>query len=621
MSLGNTPTSPSSGIWDAVKGALGIFKDVNKTSEVTEDTNPTPEDEYESDYSETEVSNLVASWKRSYSTYYADIEPSQEMAFSYWLGKQANDDGMDSSASNPIVDNRIFAAIETFIPIATRANPDPLVQADPSPLGQQLMKSIKSVLVHEADRQKLRKILKRLIRHWIIYRIGCLKISYDLVTDQIVTEAINPKRFIFDKDGHIDESGFFTGEYIGEKKKTSAKKLIEMFSKKEAVIVAKCQGKLGTKLEYFEWWYQGKDVFYTIDETVLGKYKNPHWNYDSKDGTPGINYWKQPKAPYVFLSVFSTGLQPHDETSLVLQNISLQDLINRRYRQIDKNVEGMNNGMVISDRFTDAQASQAASALRRGTAIRAPGEDVTKAVMRFPPGNLPAIVTESLESAQNEVGNIFGTSGSTPEGLDQQDTVRGKILVSQMDSSRIGGGVTEYIEQVADSTYTWWVQFMYVHYTDTHYVVAAGEVDGTALIQIKNTDFALLQTLDITVKEGSLIPKDPLTQRNEAIDLWSADAIDPINFAKKLDMPDPIQYATQLLTWQLVKEGKLPPQAYLPNFGQPQPGQGSLPQQGVGGPAVNPIGPAQGEQASQGLGTTEPAKTEGQQLISSVPIK
>ena len=38
----------------------------------------------------------------------------------------------------------------------------------------------------------------------------------------------------------------------------------------------------------------------------------------------------------------------------------------------------------------------------------------------------------------------------TSQGVAEQDTVRGKIMVNQADSSRIGGGITEYIEQLAD---------------------------------------------------------------------------------------------------------------------------------------------------------------------------
>lgn len=634
MSLQST-TASASGVWGAVKGALNIFSGVNKAEGMSENQNPTPVDEYESSFTEEEVLALVGVWKDSYRKYYMDgVEASQTLSFEYWIGKQRSDDADQLGGSSMLVDNKIFEAIETFIPIATRANPDPLVKADPGELGQKLAKDIKNFLVGEADRQKLRKILKGQLRDWIICRLGIVKIGYNPHTNKITTEKINPKRWMGDKDGHWDEAGLFTGEWQAEKKQASASKLAEMFPKKKDVIKDKSNDKKGTKIEYTEWWYKGRDVFYTMEDTVLGKFKTPHWNFDIpgseaelgdgnieiKPAQPfleGKNHWREPIAPYIGLSIFSTGLQPHDETSLILQNIGIQDRINKVSRQIDRNIDGMNNGMVVNNSFTSDQASQAAAALRRGTAIRAPTEDVTKAVMRFPAPPLPRDVFESLQDMRNELQNIFGTSGSTPQGVEDQKTVRGKILTSQLDSTRIGGGVTEYLEQIADTIYNAWVQMMFVHFTEPHFIIAAGQTDGTELVQIVNTDLILLKSLDITVKEGSLIPKDPLTQRNEAIDLWSANAIDPITFYKRLDYSDPINAAQQLIIWQMVQKGQLPPQAYIPNFQLPP---GSLPQQGVGGPAVNPIG-GQGEQnPAAPAASPEAVQAQSQQLMSSVPV-
>lgn len=635
----NETRAPSAGVWGAIRGALNIFSSLNKGEGVTENLNPTPVDEFESQMSDVEIMDLVNDWKKVYGVYYNDIEPSQRISFEYWIGKQKNEEGDSLFGTTPLNDNLIFEAVETFLPIATRANPDPLVQADPSPEGQEIAKDIKSSLVSEADRQKLRMKLKKMARHWTIYRTGVLKLDWDPITRQIVTEVVNPKKIIFDKDGYINEGGKFVGDYIGYKKRLPASKLIEMFPKKELQILLVAKDKSGTKLEYFEWFYKGKELFFTMENTVLGKFKNPHWNYDMPEKTDpetgailseaveGLNHFKEPEAPYLFLSVFSTGLQPHDETSLIIQNVGIQDMINRRWRQIDKNVEGMNNGMIVSGKsFTEDQASGAASALRRGMAIRVPDGDITKAVL-FPqrPG-LPSDVYNSLKDGREELRNIFGTSGSQPQGIEKEQTARGKILTNQLDSSRIGGGVTEYIEQVADGWYNWVVQMMYVHWTEPQYIIGAGSTGGANLIAMTNAKFPLLKTLNITVKEGSLIPKDPLTQRNEAIDLWSAGAIDPITFFKRLDYSDPMEATNQLILWQMLQKGQIQPQQYLPTFApaqptNPQQGQASLPgQPGVGGPAVNPIGQAP-EQPAPEPASNGAVESESKQLLQAVPIK
>lgn len=642
MGLNTTPES-SGGILNAIKGALGLFNDTNKAGGVNDNQNPQPIDEYESSLKETDVLALISQWKKSYSVYYTDIEKGQKLSFDYWVGKHR-----DPYATSPynngsgkdvgVTDNLIFKAIETFLPVATRANPEPLVTADPSDAGQKLAKDIQSALKHEADTQQLRRKLAKMTRQWMLNRIGVLKVSWNASLKKIETAVINPKRMLFDREGYIDERGYFIGEYLAEKKKASADTLVKMFPKKQELITAKAKGKMGTMLEYYEWWYKGRDIIFTIDDSLLGKYKNPNWNYDQQAQEPnpeigaeampyvaGKNHLDEPTAPYRFLGIFSTGEQPHDNTSLILQNLSQQDKINRREVQIDRNVEGMNNGMIVSGTaFTEEQASQAASALRRGVAIRVPNGDVDKAVNFPQKPPLPADVFNSLKDARAELENIFGTSGLTSEGIKNQETVRGKIMVNQADSSRIGGGITEYIEQVADSIYNLWVQFMFVYYDDEHYITSVGMQDGMELIALKNDQFLLLKTLTVTVKEGSLIPKDPLTQRNEAIDLWSANAIDPLSLYKKLDFPNPQEAANQLILWQMFQQGQVPPQAYLQGFamagqtpgqmqvGQPMPGQ----QPGTGGPAVSAVG----EEQPGGIKPQPPAKSPSQQILGAVPL-
>ncbi len=631
----NTDPASSAGVWGAVKSALGLFAETNKAQGVSESTNPTPIDPYESTLDEVEVMKLVAQWKRSYSVYYQDIEKGQKLSFDYWVGKHKNQDQTQLGKDIGNTDNLIFEAIETFLPIATRANPEPLVTADPGEIGQQLASDIKVALAHEADVQQLRRKLAKVTRGWLLNRIGVLKVVYNTQTQKIETVVINAKRMIFDHDGYIDERGIFKGEYLGEKKKASAQVLVDMFPKKADVIKRKANGKMGTQLEYFEWWYRDRDVIYTIEDSLLGKYKNPNWNYDGKQevldpitqettevDVQGSNHLDEPTAPYRFLAIFSTGEQPHDNTSLILQNIPQQDKINRREQQIEQNVQGMNNGIVVSGTaFTEEQAAQAASALRRGVAIRVPNGDVGKAVLFPNKPALPADVFNSLRDARSELRNIFGTSGSTAEGVKEQETVRGKIMVNQADSSRIGGGITEYIEQLADSIYNLWVQFMFVYYDEPHFIASAGQNAGVELITLKNSQFPLLKTLTVTVKEGSLVPKDPLTQRNEAIDLWSANAIDPRSLYKKLDFPDPDQAAEQLILWQMLQKGQIVPQAYLPNFalagqqpGQPVPLPGEQP--GTGGTAISPVGASQ----PGGVVPQQPAPTQSQQLIQQVPI-
>jgi len=66
----------------------------------------------------------------------------------------------------------------------------------------------------------------------------------------------------------------------------------------------------------------------------------------------------------------------------------------------------------------------------------------------------------------------------------------------------------------------------------------------------------------VSVKEGSLIPKDPMSEANEALTLAAGGLIDPVTMFDKLDFPDPLEAAKRLYTWQAA------PQLMFPEVGQ-----------------------------------------------------
>lgn len=608
-------------IFNAVRGVYGLFGSTNKAKPLDgEDGTEQPIlGEFESRLTEEEIKKLTAKWTSEYDTYAKDIKDKQKDNVNYWIGKQYSELQMAGS-KRPLVDNLIFEAIETFLPIATRGNPEAVVTSAEDQTDD-FTKVVRTALAFQADRQNMRMKLKGVTRNWTLYFIGCAKIIWDTAEGDMDTKVILPSRLILDPNAEIGVDGRYYGEYLGEKKRMVASKLVRMFPNKGTEIKAKVDGQMGTKLVYHEWWTR-TDVFFTLDEIVLGKYKNPHWNYDGvvevkdpltgemMEEVKGRNHFRQPEFPYLFLSIFNIGRRPHDETSLVWQNIPLQDTINRRYMQIDRNVDNQNNGIVLSGKFfTKEQAAEAATQLSRGNPLWVPEGDIRAAYARDAAPQLAADVFRQLDDARNELRNIFGTSGSTPQGTEDQKTVRGKILINQLDSSRIGGGVSEYIEQFASSLFNWYVQMMFVYYTEERAIPVLGSKQAQSFMTLRNTDFVL--PVHVTVKEGSLIPKDPLTQRNEAMDLWSAGAIDPITLFTRLDFANPRESAKELLTWQLIQKGALPPQAMFPDF--------QVPPVATGADQTNAVSAQEAQAEIQNQQPISPAG-ESRQLIQAVPL-
>lgn len=481
----------------------------------------------------------------------------------YWLGT-ANPYLDYWQDQKPQADNVIFEAVETFLPIANRKSPEPIVSAGNEEVAQTKAETVRKMLIYLADELRLKLLVKQMTRHWLLSRIGVLKIGWDEIEDQIKVVVVRPDKLILDPNGTVTASGTYTGEYIGEYREDTVDNLKIRFPKSKELFDQAGGGNGGTKLRYIEWWTP-KYTFMTLNNQVLGKFKTPHWNYTTKKetvdafGNPvikeeaGRNHFKQPRIPYIFLTVFNTGKRPFDDTGLIEQVKSLQDMINKRIYQIDRNADSTNGSIMVNgEMFEKEQASRVAEAMRKGLSAMSGGNPDSAAQWISGP-NLPPFVYQSLQDYRNRLLGIFGVQGSTAQGVASQETARGKILAKTNDDSRIGGGISDCVEQVYDQLFNYMVQMMYVYYDESHAGSILGEAGGLEWVELKSADIP--DRLLVSVKEGSLIPDDPLTRANQAIDLWSAGAIGPLTLFKRLGDPNPQKTAEETFMWKANPSG------------------------------------------------------------------
>ena len=510
-----------------------------------------------------EIIKLTTKWEKSWkdSAKKAEWEKQIEENEKYWLGQQFDKPQADKSRA--MVDNLIFESLETFLPQATRRNPEPLVTLDATidttPQYEAFVQKTKNRLADLADKNKIRLKLKKAARHWAIYQLGVAKFGWNLDRDIPTVKILRPQRVILDPDSTIDEDGY-TGERIGEYRKLTASKILSLIGDKapeagseegpssaRRAIDEVAKDNLATEVQFQEWWTPTY-MCWVLGKTVLLKKKNPHWNYDmpavetqvdiygnEMPGTEeqlGHNHFSSPDMPYSFLTVFNLGDQPMDKTSLISQNLANQDLINKRNRQITKNADGMNGGVVVSlarSGLTATQAKNVTEALRKGGVIVIPDGSPREAIDRYPAPALPPDIYNQLADTRARLRDIFGVKGSSQAGLEGEDTVRGKIISRGLDTDRIGGGVTEYLEQFADDIYNWFLQLLYVYDTGFQFVP---ETVPPKII--------------VSVKEGSLLPKDSTTIANQALELAKLNRISTLDLFKRLEYPNPEELAANV---------------------------------------------------------------------------
>lgn len=561
-----------------IEGVANLVSDeTNKVpfhSDLKEGVAPVLIDEFELKMDEEELIRLSKQWETKSQAYTAKIEPRQKANLAYYLGRQN-----DSSDGKVIATNLIFEAEETFIPQALSKNPDPVVWSDDSKEGQEASNQIKTMLQYQAHTKGLRSKLGVMVRHWSIYFIGVKKYGWSIEDNDFKDEVRQPKNFILDPDGYIDEFGNYRGAFLGEKIQSSAKHLVELYPEHKTYITLKVDDKMGTEVVRTEWWTD-EFCFIKFNEIILEKYKNPFFNYEKKEKdmfgietvTPAKNHFSKPRMPYTFLSVFSLQETPHDITSLIEQSIPNQDRIVDRDIQISKNLAAGNNSITLSGLSFDKEtAAEAAHALEVGHPVLIPDGNM-ESVRRVPANDIPSSVFNAQENDKESLRSIFGTSGLSSTQQDENTTARGMILNQSHDSTRIGGGVGEAIERVADTTFNWYVQLMYVFYDEPHYASMIGNGQAVTYVEIVNSD--INRQFNVKVEPDSMKPKDEITRQNIAMDLFSKQALDPISLFQELNFPDPMDTAKKVALWttnpQMYMQMYFPEQPVAPNSANPQ---------------------------------------------------
>ena len=463
----------------------------------------------------------------------------------------------------PIAANLLFEAEETFLPAALQKNPDPVVFSDNSEEGNKLSQNVKTMLQYHSDVLVLRRKLNRVVRHWSIYFIGIVKHGWNSDIEEIDLKVRNPKNFILDPDGFVDEYADYVG-YLGEKITVTAEALIDLFPKHKDYIFITCDGKLGTDVVYTEWWTD-EYCFYTYKDKVLDKAKNPHFNYPkgvtdefgNKKDEKGHNHFAIPKKPYTFLSIFSLGEQPHDITTLIEQNIPNQRRVSRRTEQIDYNLSRQNNSVLFSEEnFNQEEAKQAATAMAKGHPVLVPpGKSIGEAVVRIPMEGIPPALFNSLENDKNDLRSIFGTEGLSAQPVDKGELATNLVMNQNHDSTRIGGGIGDALEQFCDNIFNWWVQLYHVYYDDAHVAAVLGQMKATEYIQLQSS--SITHRLVVSVAPDSMKPKDEITEMNQAMELFKAGILDPKTLLTVLNFPDAQKVAEQSVLWMLDKQAYL----------------------------------------------------------------
>lgn len=522
--------------------------------------------------SDEKLLKLRDEWEAQYAPYESKVaQPIRARNLRSYLGRNAQ--GEVPSDDEVVAANLQFESEETFLPAATAQDPSPFVYSPNNQQGKLLARDTQTMLQYHAQQLLLRRKIQVMARQWSINHLGVLKPGWNESIKDVAIENRKIQDFIFDAEGYVDVYGDFVG-YLGERIYVTAEKLTDLFPDKTADIILEVDGKMGTRVCYTEWW-DDDFTFCTFKRIVLDKHKNEFFNYEKQEDqepdpltgqTQPVkpNHFAVPKKPYIFLSVFSLQERPHDITGLIEQNIPNQRKISKRVEQLDNNISQANNGLLFPEDagWTQETAKQGYDALTKkghgGVLVPNASGPMSgrAAVERLDAPNFPEAAFKDLENSENHLRSSWGTQGISSQPAKPDETARGMTLNQGRDTSRIGGGIGDVIEQsVAKSCFDWLVQLYCVFYDEPHFGAIMGSGQETTSATLTAAMFT--QPLVIGVTANSMQPKDQIAEGNQAMTLFQEKAIGPKTLLETLNFPDPDDAAGDGALWAI------DPQAYL----------------------------------------------------------
>jgi len=471
----------------------------------------------------------------------------------FLLGDQLNEKEFLKSETK-YKDNRIFSSVRAILSYATGQLAKP--EITPSRGDEIYLKGARdigaSLYQHSAD-EKVEFKVRAAVLNLITRKRGFLKLRYDPnigLNGDIVTEVCNPEDIIIDRyAGYLQNP-----EKIYHRIRCTIEELCSRFPEKETEIKEAFSirrgiySQMSRMVTYFECWFtytenkqpkEGVCWFIAEKHLILDKQPNPNWvYYKSRKKEKQANVTSMPPKPFVTFNYINTGHSFIDETCLVEQAMPLQEMLNKRLRQIGENADYVNGRWVASKKSFSQE--DARNLINKGakTVAMVDREDVSNSLINVAPNQLGAWVENTVYDARNEIDGMMGTPSVFKGGQpDSKDTL-GRDLIVKQQAGALQDDLVRAISMGMEEYYKIKLQMMRVYYTDDYWFQVKGG-DGKFEFILLNGD-SLDSNVKVGVEVDSTLPLDKAMIRTTSMNLWNAgNAIDYRTLMEDLGLPNP----------------------------------------------------------------------------------
>lgn len=485
---------------------------------------------FETGVSDLDLISQIKVWEKESEDLYGQLKRVWEVNLAYYKGDQTEVYKIYGKNSKA-VENRIFMAVETMIPIATSRPPEIVVYSqEESEVGQMEAQDLQDVLNYHLDRLGLQEKSERWVRDLLIKRYGVFKIEWNKEMDDVDLKVIDPRRIRIPRYGKSETELKFIIEYL----EMSYDQMVKVFGQTKVNKLGLPQTTIDeqkkVRLKNYsitECW-TNEYVVWLSGNTVLEKKENPYW----EEG--GNNYFELPKKPYIIKSLYETEESIIGDTDNIQQLIPIQDNVNNLKRRIENISRKVSNPDLLID--SDVMSEEKASGITNEEGQIIYGKDAASGnkIRYQSPGQVPPYLFEDLQGSRNEFDNIWGIHSTTRGEREGRETLGGRKLLKQADLGRIDL-IARQLERAIDGIAEYFTQLIKMYYTGEKTFSILGS-DGLRFI--KNFSNKKVGDVKLVVKPGSTLPRDEITIHDEAIVLWQNKAIGIRTLYRMLKLPN-----------------------------------------------------------------------------------
>jgi len=543
-----------------------------------------------------QLKRLIENRWTSSSSLWSEVEKTYKKLKPMW----ENDDSVVATIpkrKSKVRDNRAFLAMETVIANLTgRPSKPNVLPGNEEPTSGEVATDLQDLFLEVYRTLDVKKKVRRGLRWLFLSKLIVLKNVWNNNSDNFDIKVVDPRKVRFNKkstnsyetDFAIEEIDTTVGEMI-DRFPDQKEYIVKQFGKNEKDVMVN-----NVPVNYKEAWI-GDWVIYKFREMILKKERNPYWDWDGVFFTKGefkkfegitkikerrktlnatrilqekeerskidkkgnvsskyqqylFNHFDKPMHPYIFASMLGVEERAIGETALMSQVSSLQKNINQRKRQIADNSAMAQGRWKIDTKIVEGKTAGEFQAMKSDPEGIIFGDGVGLGVTIETGRDLPVMVKEDLILSIQAVDSIFGTQPTFRGEKQGAETATGRAILREQSFQRL----TELIDLVDGlhlEIYNWWLQFIKIRYTESHYVKILGRETAARVIEIMQD--SIEDGIEVRVIPGQILPKDRVLRAERALEGVKGEFMIPLQYFEEAEFDNPMETAKQLEMYKI----------------------------------------------------------------------